>query len=96
MTCATGGMTRDHPGGVTAAPGARNNFPLVPSERYLFIAGGIGITPLLPMIRQACLLGADWRLVYGGRSRASMAFLSGPFPEFNTEYGRYGFLPMAK
>jgi ferredoxin-NADP reductase len=55
--------------------GPRNNFPLVPADRYLFVAGGIGITPLLPMIRQAHLLGADWRLLYGGRRRASMAFL---------------------
>lgn len=55
--------------------GPRNNFPLVPSERYLFVAGGIGITPLLPMVRQADLLGADWTLVYGGRRRGSMAFL---------------------
>lgn len=55
--------------------GPRNHFPLVPSERYLFVAGGIGITPLLPMVRQADALGADWTLVYGGRTRASMAFL---------------------
>jgi cytochrome P450/ferredoxin-NADP reductase len=55
--------------------GPRNNFPLVPSPRYLFIAGGIGITPILPMIRAAEAAGADWRLVYGGRHRSSMAFL---------------------
>ncbi|TDD68038.1 oxidoreductase, partial [Actinomadura darangshiensis] len=55
--------------------GPRNNFRLVPSERYLFIAGGIGITPLLPMVRQAEMLGIGWRLLYGGRSRTSMAFL---------------------
>ncbi len=55
--------------------GPRNHFPLVPSQRYLFIAGGIGITPLLPMIRQATVLGAEWDLVYGGRRRASMAFV---------------------
>lgn len=55
--------------------GPRNNFRLVPSEKYLFIAGGIGITPLLPMVRQAEMLGAGWRLLYGGRSRTSMAFL---------------------
>ncbi|SDT09524.1 PDR/VanB family oxidoreductase [Actinoplanes derwentensis] len=54
--------------------GPRNNFPLVPAQRYLFIAGGIGITPLLPMIAQADLLGADWRLLYGGRREASLAF----------------------
>jgi ferredoxin-NADP reductase len=55
--------------------GPRNNFPLAASRRYLFLAGGIGITPLLPMIRAAEAAGADWRLVYGGRRRASMAFL---------------------
>lgn len=62
-------------GDVIGFGGPRNNFPLAPSGVYLFIAGGIGITPLLPMIAQADLLGADWRLVYGGRSRATMAFL---------------------
>jgi ferredoxin-NADP reductase len=55
--------------------GPRNHFPLVASPRYLFLAGGIGITPMLPMIAEAEASGADWRLVYGGRSRSSMAFL---------------------
>lgn len=54
--------------------GPRNNFRLVPSEDYLFVAGGIGITPLLPMVHQAELLGARWRLLYGGRARPTMAF----------------------
>ncbi|HEY2220701.1 PDR/VanB family oxidoreductase [Actinomycetospora sp.] len=58
-----------------ALGGPRNNFPMVPSARYVFIAGGIGITPILPMIHQAHLLGVDWTLLYGGRRRASMAFL---------------------
>ncbi|WP_369135194.1 cytochrome P450 [Modestobacter sp. I12A-02662] len=62
-------------GDAVGVRGPRNNFPLVPSPRYLFIAGGIGITPVLPMIRAADAAGADWRLVYGGRRRASMAFL---------------------
>lgn len=55
--------------------GPRNNFPLVASPRYVFIAGGIGITPILPMIRAAERAGAEWQLAYGGRTRASMAFL---------------------
>lgn len=55
--------------------GPRNNFAMVPASRYLFIAGGIGITPLLPMIRQADVLGVEWSLLYGGRTRTSMAFL---------------------
>jgi ferredoxin-NADP reductase len=63
------------PGHLVGLGGPRNHFPLVPAESYLFVAGGIGITPVLPMIAQAELLGADWRLLYGGRTRASMAFL---------------------
>jgi ferredoxin-NADP reductase len=55
--------------------GPRNNFPLERSPRYLFVAGGIGITPLMPMIEEAAASGADWQLHYGGRSRSSMAFL---------------------
>jgi ferredoxin-NADP reductase len=57
-----------------AIGGPRNNFPLVPARRYLFIAGGVGITPILPMLHQADLIGADWQLLYGGRTRMSMAF----------------------
>jgi ferredoxin-NADP reductase len=62
-------------GDLVGVGGPRSNFPLVPSEEYLFVAGGIGITPLLPMVHQADMLGADWQLLYGGRRRASMAFL---------------------
>jgi ferredoxin-NADP reductase len=57
------------------ARGPRNHFPLEPAEEYLFIAGGIGITPLLPMIAQATRDGIEWRLAYGGRRTSSMAFL---------------------
>ena len=74
-----GGSTYVHehlqPGDLVGVGGPRNNFPLVPSVEYLFVAGGIGITPILPMVRQAEMLGADWRLLYGGRQRSSMAFL---------------------
>jgi ferredoxin-NADP reductase len=65
---------RLRPGDRVGVGGPRNHFALVPSEKYLFIAGGIGITPLLPMARQSELLGADWQLLYGGRTRSSMAF----------------------
>jgi ferredoxin-NADP reductase len=59
--------------GYLEASGPRNHFPLRDSPRYLFIAGGIGITPVLPMI--AAVAGSrPWALHYGGRSRASMAF----------------------
>jgi ferredoxin-NADP reductase len=60
----------------------RNNFPLVTAPHYLFIAGGIGITPVLPMLRAAAGRGADWELHYGGRRRERMAFLA--------ELGGYG------
>ena len=62
-------------GDVVRVRGPRNHFRLAPSPRYLFVAGGIGITPLLTMVRAAEAAGADWRLVYGGRRRDSMAFL---------------------
>ncbi|NBE53194.1 PDR/VanB family oxidoreductase [Streptomyces boluensis] len=55
--------------------GPRNRFPLVSSHAYVFVAGGIGITPILPMLRAAQAAGAEWRLVYAGRTRASMPFL---------------------
>ena len=42
--------------------GPRNNFRLAPSPRYLFIAGGIGVTPIVPMIAAVAAAGADWRL----------------------------------
>ncbi|MEE1818460.1 PDR/VanB family oxidoreductase [Streptomyces sp. SP18ES09] len=54
--------------------GPRNRFPLVVAPAYVFVAGGIGITPVLPMLRAAEAAGADWRLVYCGRSRATMPY----------------------
>jgi ferredoxin-NADP reductase len=54
--------------------GPRNNFALVDAERYLFVAGGIGITPILPMIAACDAAGRPWQLFYGGRQTVSMAF----------------------
>jgi ferredoxin-NADP reductase len=62
-------------GGRVGFGGPRNHFRLAPADRYLFIAGGIGITPILPMLRQADLLGGDWHLLYLGRSRSALAYL---------------------
>ncbi|MDT0457314.1 PDR/VanB family oxidoreductase [Streptomyces sp. DSM 41527] len=62
------------PGQPLRIRGPRNHFRFEPADSYLFIAGGIGITPILPMVRQAVASGARWSLVYGGRSAASMAF----------------------
>ncbi|TWB87746.1 ferredoxin-NADP reductase [Bradyrhizobium macuxiense] len=55
--------------------GPRNNFRLVPADSYLFVAGGIGITPLLPMIEHAAKMEAPWTLLYSGRQLSSMAFI---------------------
>ena len=65
-----------------AAPGVElpasaplNSFAMEPARHYLFIAGGIGVTPLLPMALTASRAGKPWTFVYGGRTRTSMAFL---------------------
>lgn len=63
------------PGDVVTVVGPRNNFQLVDAPSYVFIAGGIGITPILPMVAAAEAAGASWSLLYGGRTSASMAFV---------------------
>ncbi|MFJ1968333.1 PDR/VanB family oxidoreductase [Streptomyces sp. NPDC087903] len=62
--------------------GPRNHFRLESAPRYRFVVGGIGITPVLPMLAAAEAAGAEWTLLYGGRTRASMAFTA--------ELERYG------
>ncbi|MFJ4937767.1 PDR/VanB family oxidoreductase [Streptomyces pseudovenezuelae] len=69
-------------GGKVRVRGPRNHFALRPAPRYRFIAGGIGITPILPMLAAAQAAGAEWTLLYGGRTRDSMAFTE--------ELSRYG------
>ncbi|SLN70980.1 PDR/VanB family oxidoreductase [Oceanibacterium hippocampi] len=55
--------------------GPRNNFPLAPhGGRYVFVAGGIGITPIMAMIRWCAANGRDWHLHYASRSRQRAAF----------------------
>jgi len=56
--------------------GPRNAFPYVGFDKYLFVAGGIGITPIRPMIYDAIQRGCDWQFIYTGRTRASMPFIS--------------------
>lgn len=58
---------------VTSSP--RNNFPLDPSDApCVFIAGGIGITPILSMIQACEGRGRPWALYYAVRSRQRAAF----------------------
>ncbi|MEP6797627.1 MAG: PDR/VanB family oxidoreductase [Lapillicoccus sp.] len=73
-----GGSRRVHElraGDTVRVRGPRNHFVLADAPAYEFIAGGIGITPILPMIGEAEATGARWRLHYGGRTRTSMAFV---------------------
>jgi ferredoxin-NADP reductase len=54
----------------------RNNFALQEDAGHsVLIAGGIGITPLLSMIRRLEALGRSWELFYAARTRVSAAFL---------------------
>jgi ferredoxin-NADP reductase len=61
--------------------GPRNAFPLTvpgygsPTRRLRFVAAGIGITPILPMMRHVEGLGVEWSMIYAGRSRDSLPFL---------------------
>ncbi len=56
--------------------GPRNAFYLVTDEQdVLFVIGGIGVTPILPMIRSAQQHGINWRAIYAGRSRDYMPLL---------------------
>jgi len=61
--------------------GPRNAFPLAvpgfgsPARRLRFIAGGIGITPILPMLAMAERMGVEWSMIYVGRSAQSIPFL---------------------
>jgi vanillate O-demethylase ferredoxin subunit len=54
----------------------RNNFPLDETAPFnVFIAGGIGITPMLGMIARSQALGTPWRLHYAARTRQHAGFL---------------------
>lgn len=53
--------------------GPRNHFELADADRYIFVAGGIGITPIAAMLRKVQAAGKPWTLYYGGRTAASMA-----------------------
>ena len=57
-----------------AVRGPRNHFELRDNDHYVFIAGGIGITPFTAMIDDIERRGKSWTLHYGGQTRSGMAF----------------------
>lgn len=70
-------------GDVVQISAPRNHFALTRALGYVFVAGGIGITPLLSLVSEAERAGRPWRLIYVGRTRADMAFadeLVGAYP----------------
>jgi ferredoxin-NADP reductase len=67
---------RVQPGERLRIRGPRNHFRLDEGvKRAIFIAGGIGITPLVAMAHRARALGMDYELHYSGRRRSAMAFV---------------------
>lgn len=63
-------------GDIVTIDGPRNNFALDEAAgQSILIAGGIGITPILCMLRRLASLGRDWRLLYCARRRADAAFV---------------------
>lgn len=65
----------------------RNHFPLDETAPHnVFIAGGIGITPLLSMIARSQALGTPWTLYYTARTREQAGFLD----RLETEAARAG------
>jgi ferredoxin-NADP reductase len=53
--------------------GPRNHFGLEPVSEYVFVSGGMGITPIRAMIETVENGRDPWRLHYGGHSLAHMA-----------------------
>lgn len=71
------------PGAEISVSAPRNHFELEPAKSYVFVAGGIGITPIKSMI-ESLPPRRVWQLYYFGRSRTTMAFadeLAADFPE---------------
>jgi ferredoxin-NADP reductase len=71
-----------HEGAVVTVQGPRNGMPLAvpghgsPAQHIRFVAGGIGITPIMSMMIAAERLGLDWSMLYTGRSVDTIPFIA--------------------
>ncbi|WP_405863721.1 PDR/VanB family oxidoreductase [Streptomyces sp. NBC_00005] len=64
------------PGSEITFAGPIDEFPLSPGRLpSVLLAGGIGVTPIVGLARALRIGGADYQLVYAGRSRDHMAFV---------------------
>lgn len=78
----SGGMSSSYvhrklrPGDLVTVSAPRNNFPLVEAKHYIFVAGGIGVTPFIPMMREASAKGRSWTLLYCNKRNADAPFLA--------------------
>jgi len=71
------------PGDTLSADPPGNGFALSDTGAHLLIAGGIGITPILPMARHLAAGGRAFRLIYCTRSPGEAAYLD----EIRTAFG---------
>lgn len=85
--CIAVGLARDSRGGsrhlhqslrlgaTVQVSAPRNHFPLeLAAEGYVFIAGGIGITPIMAMVRHCLAAHRPFRVYYCARNRQRCAF----------------------
>ncbi|WP_223691555.1 PDR/VanB family oxidoreductase [Leifsonia poae] len=66
------------PGDLVEVSDPIDTFSFQPGQETVFVAGGVGITPILPMVRAVRASGLPWRLLYLGRSRETMAYVNDP------------------
>ena len=64
------------PGDVVMVSTPRNNFPLVEAKHYIFVAGGIGVTPFIPMMREVSARKGSFTLLYCNKRNEDAPFLA--------------------
>ncbi|WP_210209942.1 PDR/VanB family oxidoreductase [Pseudolabrys taiwanensis] len=78
----SGGMSSGYvhrklrPGDLVTVSAPRNNFPLVEAKHYIFVAGGIGVTPFIPMMREVSAKHGSFTLLYCNKRNEDAPFLN--------------------